>query len=68
MKREGQDEYDILKMGQVFHEPLMMDPHCVKKLLTARADLESFLENLQRMLLSVRYPNRVSPRSSLLPC
>ena len=46
MKREGQDEYDILKMGQVVQESLMMVPHCVKKLVTARADLESLLETL----------------------
>ena len=46
MKMEGQDEYDILKMGQVVQESLMMVPHCVKKLVTARADLESLLETL----------------------
>ena len=46
MKMEGQDEYDILKMGQVVQESLMMVPHCVKKLVTARADLESLLESL----------------------
>ena len=45
MKMEGQDEYDILKMGQVVQESIMMIPHCVKKLVTARADLESLLEN-----------------------
>ena len=46
MKMEGQDEYDILKMGQVVQESLMMVPHCVKKLVTARDDLESLLETL----------------------
>ena len=46
MKREGQDEYDIMKMGQVVQESLMMVPHCVRKLVTANADLEEFLETL----------------------
>ena len=46
MKREGQDEYDIMKMGLVVQESLMMVPHCVKKLVTANADLENFLETL----------------------
>ena len=46
MRREGQDEYDIMKMGQVVQESLMMVPHCVKKLVTANADLEDFLETL----------------------
>ena len=46
MKTEGQDEYDIMKMGLVVQESLMMVPHCVKKLVTANADLENFLETL----------------------
>ena len=46
MKEEGQDEYDIMKMGLVVQESLMMVPHCVKKLVTANADLEEFLETL----------------------
>ena len=46
MKEEGQDEYDIMKMGLVVQESLMMVPHCVKKLVTANADLEEFLEPL----------------------
>lgn len=46
MKREGQDEYDIMKMGLVVQESLMMVPYCVKKLVTANADLENFLETL----------------------
>ena len=46
MKKEGQDEYDIMKMGLVVQESLMMVPHCVKKLVTANADLENFLETL----------------------
>ena len=46
MKKEGQDEYDIMKMGLVVQESLMMVPHCVKKLVSANADLENFLETL----------------------
>ena len=46
MKKEGQDEYDIMKMGLVVQESPMMVPHCVKKLVTANADLEEFLETL----------------------
>ena len=48
MKKEGQDEYDIMKMGLVVQESLMMVPHCVKKLVTANADLENFLETLPK--------------------
>ena len=44
MKTEGRDEYDIMKMGQVVQESLMMIPHCHKRLVVAHADLASVLD------------------------
>ena len=45
MKAEGKDEYDIMKMGLVVQESLMMVPHCIRKLLVANKDLGTFLNS-----------------------
>ena len=45
MKAEGKDEYDIMKMGLVVQESLMMVPHCIRKLLVANQELETYLDS-----------------------
>jgi len=45
MKREGRDEYDIMKMGLVVQESLGMIPHCHRRLVTAHDDLAELLDS-----------------------
>eukprot|EP00090_Calanus_glacialis_P040345 TRINITY_DN70311_c0_g1_i1.p1 TRINITY_DN70311_c0_g1~~TRINITY_DN70311_c0_g1_i1.p1 ORF type:complete len:129 (+),score=39.74 TRINITY_DN70311_c0_g1_i1:18-404(+) len=44
MKKEGRDEYDIMKMGLVVQESLGMIPHCHRRLVAAHDDLADVLE------------------------
>ena len=53
MKKEGQDEYDIMKMGLVLQESLGMIPHCHRQLVAAHDDLAEIVEGFSDVVLAV---------------
>jgi len=55
MKEEGKDEHDIKKMGEVLQESLMMIPDCHRRLVAAKADMESILETEKDLNESEEY-------------
>jgi len=47
MKKDGRDEYEIKKMGEVLQETQQMVPDCHRRLVAARAEMEKMIGELE---------------------